>query len=625
MDHFEKMATAEYLEGRMKELDQFHDGLSTGDAEATKMRELRRREGVKVSPSSEPERRRKERDDDQGRHEGKRRKVDEGRDKGSSRKQDDQRTQGEGRRRSRSRSTKRRGDEGPTTSRRRASDSKRGESVKKEDEKEATDLRWKPGSGKYGMLRESQKKEQKLDQQDFVGGMKNPAEVVEGLPTLQNLGRRILGAWERLCGQCPQITKVGETYGSPDCVMEKKWVDRWKGELRKLTGAKGASTVKLKGKWSYQSPLDGNLFEAWGRRAHDPETEVAKWIKDGAPLGINSNIRRCNIFPPADDKHHQRELGDVDTAQSLREDIGNYVSVVEQREDAEAEIERLKGLGYAIAVRKEEVEAAGFEGVTISKLGLIVKTKEDGSKKRRIIIDLRRSGGNSKALLPERLVLPRPMDAVLMLKKLHLLHAEEKEAHRRTMELVMVDISDAYMHLAIKESEKGHCLAPALDDDRWLLFVALLFGYKTAPLTWSRVAAMVARLVQSIIPAEKGMRQVYLDDSLWALCGTLNERNRILSCILTTMAALGLKLSLSKGERGAAVPWVGIRFKLVAPGGGRDTGHSSGPQTLGATTGGGERRGHGPIRFRDSTGFDAEILQQRTCPEFLGGGTGRDM
>ena len=79
MDHFEKMATAEYLEGRMKELDQFHDGLSTGDAEATKMRELRKKEGVKISPSSEPERKRKERDHDRGRHEGKFRKGTKGR------------------------------------------------------------------------------------------------------------------------------------------------------------------------------------------------------------------------------------------------------------------------------------------------------------------------------------------------------------------------------------------------------------------------------------------------------------------------------------------------------------------------------------------------------------------
>ena len=48
---------------------------------------------------------------------------------------------------------------------------------------------------------------------------------------------------------------------------------------------------------------------------------------------------------------------------------------------------------------------------TISKLGLIIKQKLEGVK-RRIILDLRRSGGNQKATLPERLVLPRPRDAI---------------------------------------------------------------------------------------------------------------------------------------------------------------------------------------------------------------------
>lgn len=131
------------------------------------------------------------------------------------------------------------------------------------------------------------------------------------------------------------------------------------------------------------------------------------------------------------------------------------------------------------------------------------------------------------------------------------------------MELAMIDVSDAYVHLAIAEEEKGHCLAPALDKDHWLLLVALLFGYKTAPLTWSGVAALVARLVQSIIPAEMGMHQVYLDDSLWVLCGKLATRNSTLACILTTMAALGLKLSLAKGERAAAVTWIGVNFNLA--------------------------------------------------------------
>eukprot|EP00913_Durusdinium_trenchii_P011626 g10919.t1 len=249
-----------------------------------------------------------------------------------------------------------------------------------------------------------------------------------------------------------------------------------------------------------------------------------------------------------------------DQIHGLKEDIANYVSVVEQEEDAREEIGRLSKLGYVIKVPKKEVEKAGFKGTTVSKLGLIVKKKEDGSTKRRIIIDLKRSGGNDKAYLPERLILPRPVDAIAMLRRMHATHSQVSDPQAKVMELVMIDISDAYMHLAMAEEEKGHCLAPALDNEHWLLFVAL-----TAPLTWSRVAAMVARFVQAIIPADQGMRQVYLDDSFWVLCGKLATRNQTLALILTTMAALGLKVSLSKGERAAAVTWMGVKFKLVAP------------------------------------------------------------
>ena len=44
---------------------------------------------------------------------------------------------------------------------------------------------------------------------------------------------------------------------------------------------------------------------------------------------------------------------------------------------------------------------------TISKLGLIVKEKPEGTK-RPIIIDLRRSGGNTKSVLPAAETQGRP-------------------------------------------------------------------------------------------------------------------------------------------------------------------------------------------------------------------------
>ena len=55
---------------------------------------------------------------------------------------------------------------------------------------------------------------------------------------------------------------------------------------------------------------------------------------------------------------------------------------------------------------------------TVSKLGLIIKEKPDGSQKRRIVVDALRSGANRQAACPERVVLPRPDDVFRSLQDL---------------------------------------------------------------------------------------------------------------------------------------------------------------------------------------------------------------
>ena len=112
-----------------------------------------------------------------------------------------------------------------------------------------------------------------------------------------------------------------------------------------------------------------------------------------------------------------------------------------------------------------------------------------------------------------------------------------------------MDISDAFMSLAVHEAELPHALAPEVNGPNFYLFVALLFGFKTAPLLWSRIAALISRLLQSLVQGKEAQHQTYLDDGLWILQGTLVERNSVLSMILTTLFALGLKVSLKKGLR----------------------------------------------------------------------------
>lgn len=68
--------------------------------------------------------------------------------------------------------------------------------------------------------------------------------------------------------------------------------------------------------------------------------------------------------------------------------------------------------------------------------------------------------------LPEKLVLPRPRDAIDMMKDVY----DKRQPYGS---------GSSYG----RELEHPHTLAPSLDEGEFYLFAALLFGYKTAPLT----------------------------------------------------------------------------------------------------------------------------------------------
>ena len=426
-------------------------------------------------------------------------------------------------------------------------------------------LDWIGGRGKHGLLKESTKQEDRPDKQAYVGGMRHPARVVRLLPGHQNFGLRLWGAWKRFASSRNDITEVAVNYGTAEAKFSEQHLHSWKAELKRLTGAKAQPAVVLKDNKGYKSPLDPNILEGWIRRTSDPEGQVVDWIREGAPLGIERPIHTSGIFPPSGEVPEGLVESDS-LAQLALGPIANYSSVSQHLEHAEEELQRLEEMGYMFREDKEEIMRSYGHG-TISKLGLILKEKEDGSLKKRLVIDLRRSKGNSKAKLPEKLVLPRPWDAVEMLRDLRqghpgLITAEETK-NRWGLEMALVDVSDAFMTLAVHRQEWPHTVTPTTVRDEYCVFCALLFGFKTAPLLYSRVAALLARCLQSAMDPSLAMHQVYLDDSLWGLQGTLQERNLCLTFILYTMAALGFRIALHKGIRAASVTWVGVRFQIM--------------------------------------------------------------
>ena len=367
-----------------------------------------------------------------------------------------------------------------------------------------------------------------------------------------------------LCRQNKGVMTVAEQYGTKECWMDNKLLQSWKGHLKRVLGANAPPAVKMTPRWGYVSPLDPEIIEAWVTRGNDPEVHVSDWIRRGAPLGIESPIPTAGIFPPAEannmDYPGQQELEDA-AGQLSKGCITNYSSVQENVQEAKVELDRYRKAGFMVDVKRSTVTDEMKHG-TISKLGLIIKHKPEGIK-RRIILDLRRSGGNKKATLPEKLVLPRPRDFLASIRSVYATQRAHGRDEGYARELAVIDVSDAFMSLAVEEKELPHTLAPNIENEDFYMFVALLFGYKTAPLLWSRVAALLSRLIQSAVPGSTGQHQTYLDDAAWVLQGSLAERNDTLAFILYTMAALGFRISLQKGMRSTQITWVGIRFTVT--------------------------------------------------------------
>ena len=85
---------------------------------------------------------------------------------------------------------------------------------------------------------------------------------------------------------------------------------------------------------------------------------------------------------------------------------------------------------------------------TVFKMALILKEKEDSSVKRCIILDMRRSFGNARAKVDEKIVLPRLTDVTAMLQNMWKPRGGHKGRRREEdeddFELYLIDLEDAF-------------------------------------------------------------------------------------------------------------------------------------------------------------------------------------
>ena len=421
-------------------------------------------------------------------------------------------------------------------------------------------------------------KKQRKGEEDWncLGGMRNPQSAVERMHLLKETGIKMRKAWHNMAVKNLKVLEVAKNYGSDGAELDEELVQLWRKQLGALFEVKEPTNegVVLKENTAFKSPLNEMLWNGWGRMARDPDTELVNFIRDGAPLGMAVEIPSSQgIFPSVVDGDEDTDRDDGVEFDIVRGML-NYKSVTDQPEEARIEIERNIEKGFVIRMSWEEATRR-FGAGTCSKLALILKEKPDGTTKRRLILDMKRSGGNDRACIKERIVLPRLADIVSMLRDLHskkpqlakniagsgVPHHEAKEQADET-EFILVDLADAFCHFAVDSRELKHCVTPDENSEGCLVWVAMLFGFRGAPLVMGRLSSAIGRLLTSLMADFEGQMQIYVDDLAIALQGPQQHRNYILACLLYTLAAFGVQTSLKKGERGRRVQWIGAMMEV---------------------------------------------------------------
>ena len=417
------------------------------------------------------------------------------------------------------------------------------------------------------------KKRTREEQNDFaIGSMRNPAMSVARLHQVKKVGEQIDQAWRSFVTDFPQTIDLARDYGSREAKFDDKVLRNWTARLEGLLEVNEQEGITLKDNTEFRSPLNSFLWDAWRMKARDPEQYLGQWAREGVPLGMDQPIPDSTIFPPVEPDEVLEERTDMRVLSNLK----NYESVETQKQEAAIEIDRYVKKGFCKVVALEEMHKKYPTG-TASRLVLIVKQKPDGSTKRRIVIDMRRSQGNDRATVTERIVLPRPQDVVNQLRVMRkreteLPGVESQRSALKTssrfanseVEFVLIDLQDALCHFGLHPTELKHAVSPGLENWTGIVWCAMLFGFKRAPLIMGRLSAAIGRLLQSTFHPASGQVQIYIGDVLLTIRGPEEERNLQVSKVLYLLAAFGVQVATHKGERGRRVQWIGTTMELTS-------------------------------------------------------------
>ena len=392
----------------------------------------------------------------------------------------------------------------------------------------------------------SSRERRDLENSECIGGLRNPRFSQERVPGLVGAGRTLRGILDAFVDRQPPefVEQLLSDQGEP---MAEK--------VQEEASAFLASHLGCSARRGAVGSLRPDLAAAIGQLSGDPDVAIPRWMDTGAPLGITAEIPSHGIFPTIDRGAVIHEAHEFYT----REAAGLiYKSAEEESAWVQEKLNAMVEDGSMGVYVDLDAACAALGNVVISKLACLVRQVPGSDElKRRLLVDMLRSGSNCLMVVPERGVLPRLVDAAGDARRLAYICGPGE-----FVELLVVDFSDAFFTMGVKEDEQRFqaVLGP---DGRIYVFRVLGMGGASAPIIWSRTAAWVGRHTQAMYDSDAARLQIFVDDPFMAARGVRKVRLRLLALAIILWLALGLRLSWRKRQRGPSVQWIGAQLDIT--------------------------------------------------------------
>ena len=400
------------------------------------------------------------------------------------------------------------------------------------------------------------------------GGLRDPAGYVRNSDRARNLGFRLRSALERAL-RVPEVRRamdqVINDLGTEKCRCPFAEVDVAREVLCEAFGIEVDKDIGKGESSDTRSRYFANLWEKLLQESGDPEQDLPTWMRHGAPVGWNGSLTPNGVFPEVEndtaavEKSRQFEGAGVDSAFWAPHSCSpNYRSFYDAGSHAETEVQRIHEAGFVEEFETlEELKEKHGQDVVVNKLGCVLKVKISGEVKARLVTDLRRSGGNGRLKIRERVVLPRVIDLVAsILRLLERWGTEEK------VDLAAIDFTDAFHTIWLDERERPLCVFES--SGKWYVYKRLPFGLASAPLVWGRLAAAAFRLTQALAVRSEFESHCYVDDPGFALAGASRwSRRKTFSLVLLFLMCLGMDVSWMKAQYGKIIEWLGVTIELT--------------------------------------------------------------